>query len=73
MSLTESQRRRNQVAILTRHHPDSPELIDARRELAATKLAAYIQRTIDAAPPLTAEQRARLSGLLAGRSGGHLA
>lgn len=67
VTLTEPQRRRNRVAILTRHHPDSAELIaDARRELAAAKLEDYIRRVVDGAPPLTPGQRDRLAILLRG-------
>ena len=39
-------------------------VVDARRELAAVKLADYIERTVAAAPPLTGEQRARLAQML---------
>lgn len=55
------------VAALKRHHPQSGDRIsDARRDLAAAKLADYITKTVDAAPPLTAEQRDRLAILLRG-------
>lgn len=43
---------------------DSEKINDARRDLAAAKLAAYAEKIIDEAPPLTNEQRARISGLL---------
>ena len=66
MATTEVVRRRNVVANISRHRPGSPELESARRELAAEKLAAYIRRTVDDAPPLTAEQRDRLALLLRG-------
>jgi hypothetical protein len=36
----------------------------ARRELAEAKIADYIRRVVDAAPPLTDEQRTRLAELL---------
>jgi hypothetical protein len=36
------------------------------RNYAAERLADYIKRTVDAAPPLTAEQRDRLALLLTG-------
>ncbi len=39
-------------------------LIDARRELAAAKLEAYIARVVASAPPLTEEQQRQLSTLL---------
>jgi hypothetical protein len=45
---------------------DPKRLEDARRELAAAKLADYINRTIRSAPPLTPEQRDRLAVLLRG-------
>jgi hypothetical protein len=37
---------------------------DARRDLATEQIATYIDRIVAAAPPLTAEQRDRLSTLL---------
>lgn len=66
MALSAAQVQRNKVAILTRHHPDSPELVDARRDLAAAKLEDYIQRTVAAAPPLTPAMRDKLYMLLRG-------
>lgn len=60
---------RAQVASLSRSRtPDDPDLVEARRNMRAERLADYIKRTVDAAPPLTPEQRARLSLLLS--SGG---
>lgn len=57
---------RGRVAALSRsRHPDDPDLVAARQELRTARLADQIQRTIDAAPPLSAEQRARLARLLA--------
>ncbi|MGP5287854.1 hypothetical protein [Glutamicibacter arilaitensis] len=43
---------------------------DARRDLAAANIAAYVKKAVDAAPPLTSEQRARISGLLRPAAGG---
>lgn len=58
---------RARVASLTRSRtPDDPELVDARRNLRAERLADYIKRTVDEAPPLTVEQRDRLALLLRG-------
>jgi hypothetical protein len=58
---------RARVASLTRSRtPDDPDLIAARRNLRAARLEDYIRRTVDAAPPLTAEQRDRLALLLRG-------
>lgn len=58
---------RARVAALSRGRSiDDPELLDARRRLKAERLAEYIRKTVDAAPPLTPEQRDRLSILLRG-------
>lgn len=38
----------------------------ADRDLRAARLADHIRKLVDAAPPLTAEQRLRLAGLLVG-------
>ncbi len=58
---------RARVASLTRSRPaDDPELLDARRNLKAERLADYIKHTVDGAPPLTPEQRDRLAMLLRG-------
>jgi len=58
---------RARVASLTRSRtPDDPDLLDARRKLRTERLAAYITATVDAAPPLTADQRDRLALLLRG-------
>jgi hypothetical protein len=60
---------RARVASLTRSRkPDDPDLVDARRKLRAERLAAQITKAVDAAPPLTAEQRDRLALLLRGGS-----
>lgn len=56
---------RARVAALSRSRSiDDIELVEARRNLRAEKLADYIRKTVDAAPPLTAEQRERLTCLL---------
>ena len=58
-------RERGRVASLTRSRPaDDPELIDARRDLAAAKLDAYVKRVLAEAPPLTDAQRDRIAALL---------
>lgn len=48
--------------------PDDPELVEARRNLRALKLAEHVQKVLDGAPPLTDEQRERIAALL--RAGG---
>ncbi len=58
---------RARVGALTRSRPaDDPDLLDARRDLLAARLADHIARTLDAAPSLTATQRDRLAALLRG-------
>jgi hypothetical protein len=58
---------RARVASLSRSRPaDDPDLIAARLNLRAERLADYIRKTVDSAPPLTAEQRDRLAVLLRG-------
>ena len=56
---------RARVAGLHARAADDPEALDARRNLAAAKTAAYIQKVLDDAPPLTEEQRVALAELLA--------
>lgn len=56
---------RSRVASLTRsREPDDPDLVAARRDLRASRAELYIQQLVEAAPPLTAEQRDRLAALL---------
>lgn len=58
---------RARIASLTRSRAaDDPDLIDARRNLRAERLALYITETVDLAPALTAAQRDRLALLLHG-------
>lgn len=62
---------RARVASLSRsRRTDDPDLVRARRDLRAARLEDYIRRTVDAAPPLTGEQRDRLALLLHGSSPG---
>jgi hypothetical protein len=63
---------RARVAALTRSRwTDDSDLVAARRDLAAARLALYIEKTVAACPELTAEQVDRLSLLLhGGPSGG---
>ncbi|WP_454301249.1 hypothetical protein [Salana multivorans] len=46
--------------------PDPDEVAQAKRELNELVLARHIRELVDAAPPLTAEQRDRLATLLRG-------
>lgn len=52
-------------AAQVRHHPEA-DSTERRRDLAASRLADYIARVVDAAPPLTPAQRDRLALLLRG-------
>ena len=56
---------RAKVAALSRDRsPEDPDLLAAHRDLREARLEAYIRRTVDAAPPLSDEQRDRLAVLL---------
>lgn len=60
---------RARVARSTRTHgADAPETINARRDFAAAKIADHIAKVVADAPPLTAEQRDRLTAILRGGS-----
>jgi hypothetical protein len=50
-------------AALKRHHPEL-DTADLDREIRIDSLAEHIRRVVDAAPPLTPEQRDRLAVLL---------
>lgn len=47
---------------------DPSGIEQARREHAAAKIAAYVEKTVAEAPPLTDEQRDRLATLLRGEA-----
>lgn len=53
-------------ALLRHRGPNDPDYLTARRDLAAATLAARIRAIVDAAPPLSPEQRDKLSALLRG-------
>lgn len=58
---------RARVASLSRSRPaDDPDLISARVNLRAERLADYVARVVALAPPMSAEQRSRISALLDG-------
>lgn len=66
MSTWTSERAR--VASLSRSRPaDDVDLVQARRNLRAERLAAHVAEVVAEAPPLTDEQRARIAALLAPR------
>ena len=58
---------RASVAGLKRRRPaDDPQVVEAVVTLRAARLAHYISQAVDAAPPLSESQRAKLSLLLRG-------
>jgi hypothetical protein len=58
------------VAALKRHRPaDDPEITAAVGDFAAARLEEHIRKVVDKSPPLTPEQRQKLSVLLAGSGG----
>ena len=54
---------RARIAATKRHHPDA-DTSELTAELRTATAAEYIRRLVDAAPPLSEEQRARLAALL---------
>lgn len=58
---------RARVASLSRSRkPDDPDLINARLNLRAERLADYVTKVVAEAPPLTPEQRHRITAILQG-------
>ena len=68
MPAIDSQRRTLQAKHAAAVRWGKPNQTDTARELAAARLADYIEKVVAAAPPLSAEQRDRLALLL--RPGG---
>lgn len=65
MSITHERAR---VASLSRSRADDdPDLITARINLRAEKLAAHVAKVVSQAPPLSPAQRDRIAALLQGR------
>jgi hypothetical protein len=58
---------RSEIAHAKRHDPHA-DVTELQRRLKAERLEDYLRRTVDAAPPLSAEQRDRLALLLRGGS-----
>jgi len=48
---------------------NKPAETEARRDLAAAKIAQYIEKIVAEAPPLSPEQRTRLAGIIQGGAG----
>jgi hypothetical protein len=58
------------VAALKRHRSaDDPEISAAVGDLAAARLEVHIRKVVEQSPPLSSDQRRKLSLLLAGSGG----
>ena len=66
MPAIEAERRSLQAKHAAAVRWDKPNQGETARDLAAAKLADYIARVVDAAPPLTPAQRDKLALLLRG-------
>lgn len=65
----EARSHRARIAALSRDRtPDDPDLLAARRDLRAARLADYVRATVAELPPLTDEQCARVAALLRGHA-----
>lgn len=47
----------------------TPDRETVERDYAAERIAAYVERVVEAAPPLTDQQRARITAILQGGGG----
>lgn len=58
-------RARGTVAALAIHHPsDSPQVIEAKRELRSIKLQEYVAKAVAELPPLSEDQLKEVARLL---------
>ena len=62
----EQNRERARIAAMRRYHPDSPETDELAADFKARRLEEHVQRVVDSAPPLSAEQRERIASVLRG-------
>lgn len=62
---------RSRIANLSKPevHASPGQLEEAQRQYKAASMEQYIRELVDSAPPLSAEQRARLAGILAPAAG----
>lgn len=60
---------KSRLGVASRRH-DPEEIAEARRDLAAAKLAQYVERVVAEAPPLSPEQADRIAALLRGAACG---
>lgn len=59
---------RSDLALTIRDHPEA-DTTELRRDLRAARAEEYIRKLVEAAPPLTDEQRDKLALLLRGTPG----
>ncbi len=56
---------RGRLGSVSRRHPeDSSAIVAAKRDLAIAKIEDYVTKVVAESPPLTDDQRARLTALL---------
>lgn len=60
---------RARIAARKRWNPEDPQIVDDQRALKVATLEEHIRRIVDAWPPLTLEQRAKLAILLRPEAG----
>lgn len=64
-----TQERARYASLSRSRTPDDPDLLAARRDLRAARAEDYIKQLVDAAPPLSDEQRRHLAAILNGADG----
>lgn len=69
MASTTTRKLISRLGAESRFHPES-DATEIRRDLAASRIEDYVARVVDAAPPLTPEQRDRIAALLRPAGGG---
>ena len=61
---TERAKVRSRIGVVVRTDPNSPELVDLRREFAALKILDFVHEVLAGAPPLNQRQRDRITAAL---------
>jgi hypothetical protein len=64
LSASTWQHYRARIAALRRHHGPGADVSEVARDLRAARAEAYLRDLVADDPPLTAEQRVRLAGVL---------
>jgi hypothetical protein len=73
LSTTWKQKRAKIAGLSRDRKPDDPELVEARRELRAQRLAEHVDNVVAGWPPLTDAQLDRIAALLRSGSRGDAA